>query len=102
MQYQTFLVKGFAFQIWHWIQTQTLGPANGGLTLVDPYEMLVDFEIEEDEYMIMDKRVFLETANNTNYRGLFNDNYRNMPVFFHAFYWHHVQVDYKKAKKLYK
>lgn len=64
--------------------------------------MLVDFEIEDDEYGAMDKRVFLETANNTNYRGLFNDNYRNMPVFFHAFYWHHVQVDLKKAKKLYK
>lgn len=38
----------------------------------------------------------------TNYKGLFSDNYRNLPVFFHAFYHHHVKGDLKKAKGLYK
>jgi hypothetical protein len=49
----------------------------------------------------MDK-FFLEVSKNTNFKGLISDNYRNMPLFFHAFYHHHILFDLKKAKKYYK
>ena len=40
------------------------------------------------------ERFFNECCSNTNFRGLIQDNYRNMPVFFHAFYWHHIVGDF--------
>jgi hypothetical protein len=63
----------------------------------------VDLEIEipDNEYYKMEK-FFGECSKNTNFKGLISDNVRNMPVFFNAFYQHHIIRDFKKAKLLYK
>ena len=36
VQYQTFLVKGFAFEICQWIFKLSTGPLHGGIKLTDP------------------------------------------------------------------
>ena len=85
MQYQTFLIKGFAYEVCRFIYKVNQGPMHGGVSIEEPYKRLVDFEIDDDLYDSVDP-ILSATRNNTNYGGLFGDNYRNMPVFFHAFY----------------
>jgi hypothetical protein len=67
----------------------------------DPYEMNLEIGIPDDQYYKMDK-FFAECSKNTNFKGLISDNYRNMPLFFNAFYQHHIIGDLKKAKEYYK
>ena len=63
--------------------------------------MDLEIEIPDNEYYKMEK-FFGECSKNTNFKGLISDNVRNMPVFFNAFYQHHIIQDFKKAKLLYK
>ena len=63
--------------------------------------MNLEIGIPDDQYYKMDK-FFTECSKNTNFKGLISDNYRNMPLFFNAFYQHHIVGDLKKAKQYYK
>ena len=71
------------------------------MSLTDPYEIDLEIEIPDTAYYKMEK-FFAECSKNTNFKGLISDNVRNMPVFFNAFYHHHITRDFKKAKFLYK
>lgn len=94
-------VKNWAFLLSEWINLQQLGPNNNGKSPEDSHEIEMGIDTPNCETQKLDK-FFNQVVLNTNFFKLLNDNVKNMPVFFTAFYYHQIEKDLIKAKKLYK